>query len=124
MQFFVHSGGRELAGALQRHGHTVHTHTDLAEVALAPDTLLPEDLLKHLTTRQWNLLTTDRDLVQAVYELKLSFPNCIVFLQGDSGVDPATAMDRLFERYPRLAPRRLYTITRGRVKIRQLPGRI
>ena len=33
------------------------------------------------------------------------------------------AIDRLFARYKRLSPRRLYTVTATRVKIRQLPGR-
>jgi hypothetical protein len=35
----------------------------------------------------------------------------------------AEAIGRFFERYPRPAPGRLYTITPSRVKVRQLPGR-
>jgi len=122
MQFFLYPKINNLDTALAHHGHTVHTHADLAEVTTAPDTLGPQGLFKHLTTRQWNLATTDRALVQAVYDLKINFPNCIVFLQGDAAENASSAVDRLFDRYPRLAPRRLYTITKGRVKIRQLPG--
>ena len=122
MQFFLHPKIDNLDTSLIRHGHAVHTQADLAEITTAPDTLGPQELLKHLTTRQWNLATTDRSLVQAVYDFKINFPNCIVFLQGDAAADSSAAIDRLFERYPRLAPRRLYTITKGRVKIRQLPG--
>ncbi|HMD54394.1 MAG TPA: hypothetical protein VKJ65_07600 [Phycisphaerae bacterium] len=122
MQFFIHPKIDNLDTALVRHGHTVHIHADLAEVTTEPGALDPQELLKQLTARQWNLATTDRTLVQAVYDLKINFPNCIVFLQGDAAGDSSAAIDRLFERYPRLAPRRLYTITKGRVKIRQLPG--
>jgi hypothetical protein len=32
-------------------------------------------------------------------------------------------VDRLFDRYKRLSPGRLYTVTGSRVKVRQLPGR-
>ena len=42
--------------------------------------------------------------------------------QARSPRTQATAIPRLFKRYPRLTPRRLYTVTPNRVKIRQLPG--
>jgi hypothetical protein len=83
-----------------------------------------------LEIKQWQLLTTDTDLVQQVYEQKIDFPGIIVLLLESraSADDPnpiasqPQAIDRLFERYPRLTPRRLYTVTPNRVKIRQLPG--
>jgi hypothetical protein len=46
-----------------------------------------------------------------------------VFLQLEGGdVEQDDAIDRLFARYKRLSPGRMYTVTGTRVKIRQLPG--
>ena len=77
-----------------------------------------------LEKKQWNLLTTDAALVRGVYEKKVPFGGVIVLLLGRSGgaADQGRAIERLFERYRRLTPGRLYTVTPNRVKIRQLPG--
>jgi hypothetical protein len=48
----------------------------------------------------------------------------MVYLQLDGGdVEQDDAIDRLFKRYKRLSPGRLYTVTAARVKVRQLPTR-
>jgi hypothetical protein len=124
MQFYLHAISSDAASALKRHGHTVHTSAELDDPVTPSNALGVAELLELLTARQWCLLTTDRDLVQGVYDRKISFSSCIVFLQGSAATDSSTAIDRLFARYPRLSPRRLYTVTKGRVKIRQLPGKI
>ena len=46
----------------------------------------------------------------------------VVYLQLEGGdVEQDDAIDRLFKRYKRLTPGRLYTVTGSRVKVRQLP---
>ena len=46
----------------------------------------------------------------------------LVLDDPESPRDQGRAIERLFERYQRLTPGRLYTVTASRVKIRQLPG--
>ncbi len=86
----------------------------------APDS--PQTLLPLLQKKQLQLLTTDTKFIADLYEQKVLFPGVIVLILEQSEGTQAEAIDRLFERYPRLTPRRLYTITGSRVKIRQLPG--
>ena len=50
------------------------------------------------------------------------FGGVIVLVLETAAQDPGRAIERLLERYRRLTPGRLYTITPNRVKIRQLPG--
>ena len=110
-----------VADALVRHGHGVHK---AEELALPPEAGLPE-LLWAAQQKQWEILTTDVVLVNAPFEQQLFFNRTIVFLQLDGGdVEQDDAIDRLFGRYKRLSPRRLYTVTGSRVKIRQLPGAV
>jgi len=129
MHFLAHGTVTpEALAALQRHGHTVHNTLELSADTDAPAELLtqPRALLKLLVQHQWQLFTTDADLVHAIYEEQLEFPGgLIVLLLDDPAVlhDQAPAVERLFARYSRLTIRRLYTITPSRVKIRQLPGR-
>jgi hypothetical protein len=60
----------------------------------------------------------------APFELGVPFGRSIVFLQLEGGdVEQDDAIDRLFKRYKRLSPGRLYTVTTSRVKVRQLPTR-
>lgn len=113
--------------ALIKHEHHVHSALDLSAETDAPNALAdnPAELLKVLAKKQWQLFTTDSDLVHRIYEDKIEFPGgIIVHMLDDPAVlhDQASAVDRLFERYKRLTPRRMYTITPSRVKIRQLPG--
>ena len=69
------------------------------------------------------MLTNDSGLVNAVFDAGFAFNRSMVYLQLEGGdVEQDDALDRLFQRYKRLSPRRLYTVTGTRVKIRQLPG--
>jgi len=105
--------------ALKRHKHQIH---ETAELELKADTL-PSDILKAAQRKQWDILTTDATLAEAPFAEKEPFNRTIVHLHLQGGnVEQNDAIDRLFERYKRLSPRRLYTVTPTRVKIRQLPG--
>ena len=106
--------------ALERHEHACHTSGELtgSPDAAPVDLNDPDALLPLLSKKQWNLITTNADFVHSLYEKKSEFAGSVVLLLSDAA-DP---IDRLFERYKRLSPRRLYTVTGSRVKIRQLPG--
>jgi hypothetical protein len=120
MQLLLHGPMTSaVADALKRHEHQVH---DLAELDLPPETP-PSDILQSAQKKQWDILTTDSALADAPFTQKLPFHRTIVHLHLAGGdVEQDDAIDRLFERYKRLSPRRLYTVTPTRVKIRQLPG--
>lgn len=108
------------AEALRRHGHQAKT---LAEAGLNEQSS-PREILEVAKKQQFDLLTTDQLLAQAPFELDFWFDRSIVFLQVAVGdVEQDDAIDRLFERYKRLTPKRLYTVTGSRVKVRQLPGK-
>lgn len=122
MQFYLHGQfAAEVAGALGTAGHQTHDQAELLEgmAAAPPD---QRGLLAAIAARQWMLFTDSRRLVQSVYDDRLPGPPIMVLMVG--AVLPADQQDavrRLFERYPRLSGGRLYTITPGRVKVRQLP---
>lgn len=109
-----------VADALRRHEHEV---IDPATLGLTAES----DALAVLTAAkkaQLDLLTADPAMVQTPFEKDFWFNRSIVFLQLEGGdVEQDDAVDRLFDRYKRLTPGRLYTVTETRVKIRQLPGR-
>lgn len=121
MRWLLHGNLTPAAGeALVRHGHQAVRPGDL-DLAGDAD---PAEVLKAAHARQLEILTADPKLVDAIFEQKLAFPGRSIVMLG---VDPADveqddAIDRLFARYKRLATGRLYTATRSRVKIRQLPG--
>jgi hypothetical protein len=107
-----------VAEALRRHGHQAQTLAD-AQI----DASETADVLEAAHERQLDLITTDAQLVSAPFERPSPFARSIVFLQLEGGdVEQDDAVDRLFERYKRLAPGRIYTVTGSRVKVRQLPG--
>lgn len=110
-----------VAEALRSRGDTV---VDSASVAVVPDAPLP-DVLKAATKAQLDLMTNDAKLAESPFAPgALPFGRSIVYLQLEGGdIEQDDAVGRLFERYKRLAPGRLYTVTGTRVKIRQLPGR-
>ena len=82
-----------------------------------------QEVIKAAEKAQLDIVTADADLVEAPYQHEIWFKRTIVFLQLEGGdVEQDDAVDRLFERYKRLNPRRVYTVTGTRVKIRQLPG--
>ena len=127
MQFFIHGEVQStVREALAAREHSCH---GLEELAAKNEDLEQAGgnaaaLLSLLEKRQWNLLTTDRELVGQVYEQKVNFSGVIVLILDDAASrgDQGQAVARLFERYKRLTSRRLYTVTPNRVKIRQLPG--
>ncbi|HUO08242.1 MAG TPA: DUF5615 family PIN-like protein [Phycisphaerae bacterium] len=121
MRFLIHGQiFPDAIAALEKQEHAAHQPEELGEES---DVESPSTLLPLLQKNQWNLLTTDTDFINELYEWKLPFNGVIVLLlDSDDGPHQAAAIDRLFERYNRLTPRRLYTVTPSRVKIRQLPG--
>ena len=121
MQWLLHGSlTSAVAEALKRHGHATH---DLAEVGLAPEADAA-DVLKVAQARQFDIITTDDRVAAHVFASQLWFQRSIVYLQLAGGdVEQDDAVDRLFARYKRLTPGRLYTLTETRVKVRQLPAR-
>ena len=118
MRWLVHGNvTRAAIEALVRHGHQVKTLTEAA-IAATP----PLEIAREAHRQQLDLITTDADLVNTPFDANFAFGRSIVFLQLTGGdVEQDDAIDRLFERYKRLSPGRLYTVTESRVKIRQLP---
>jgi hypothetical protein len=121
MRWLLHGNlAPAVADALRRHGHQAQTPAD-AKLESSD----PAELLKDANKLQLDVITTDATLANAPFsESAESFARSIVFLQleGDE-VEQDDAVDRLFERYKRLTPGRLYTVTATRVKVRQLPGK-
>jgi len=120
MQWLVHGTlSPAVADALKRHGHQTHGVQELSLAADAPHL----EVLKAAQKNQWDVMTNDPNLVNAPFEHDFYFNRSVVFLQLEGqDVEQDDAVDRLFERYKRLTPKRLYTVTGTRVKIRQLPG--
>ena len=74
--------------------------------------------------QQYELVVADRQTLDALLPksaARETFGRVLVFLRDDPA-DHALAVLRLFERYKRLTPGRLYTVSSGRVKVDQLPG--
>jgi hypothetical protein len=119
MQWLLHGTVTEAAAeALRRHEHRTHAMSELSEPHDDP-----RALLKAAQAKQWDVFTNDASLIAAVYDQEIWFNRSIVFLQlAGEDVEQDDAVDRLFQRYKRLSPGRLYTVTESRVKIRQLPG--
>jgi hypothetical protein len=118
MRFLLHGNlSTAVADALRRHGHNPQTPAELGIEGTDPAQTL--DLAGK---QQLDIITADQQLAGAPFEAGVPFSRCIVFLQLEGGdVEQDDAIDRLFERYKRLTPGRLYTVTGTRVKIRQLP---
>jgi hypothetical protein len=111
-----------VADALRERGDTVR---QLADIGLAPESAA-DDVLKAAHKDQSEILTTDASLANTLFDREDAppkFNRSIVYFQLEGGdVEQDDAVDRLFERYKRLAPGRLYTVTASRVKVRQLPS--
>ena len=109
-----------VADALRRHEHSVFPMAELG----TPDGATPGEIVRAAQTRQWDIVTSDATVVNTVFDDDIWFNRSIVFLQLSGGdVEQDDAIDRLFQRYKRLTPGRLYTVTETRVKVRQLPSR-
>ncbi len=119
MQWLLHGNLTHAAAqALQRHGHQTHAAAELGDSPSAE----PRELVKAAQARQWDLFTSDGSLVSTIYDDAIWFNRSIVYLQlTGQDVEQDDAVDRLFKRYKRLTPGRLYTVTESRVKVRQLP---
>jgi predicted nuclease of predicted toxin-antitoxin system len=120
MRWLLHGNlNPAVAEALKRHGHETKTPVD---AGIAPDAGAAE-ILEAARKAQLEIMTADAEFAQAPLEAGRRFGRTVVFLNVDPGeVEQDDAVDRLFERYKRLTPGRLYTVTNSRVKIRQLPG--
>ena len=110
-----------VAEALRARGDTVREPTDVGLATDAP----PDDVLQAAHKDQAEVMTTDAKLAGALFDrddAPPKFNRSIVYFQLEGGdVEQDDAVTRLFERYKRLNPGRLYTVTASRVKIRQLP---
>jgi hypothetical protein len=107
-----------VAKALVRHEQQVRDRTSLG----IPESD-PAALFKAVTKEQLELVTADGALVDFCFAQKIWFKRVMVYLQLPGGeVEQDDAIDRLFARYKRLTPGRLYTVTANRVKVRQLPA--
>ena len=106
--------------ALVRHGHTAFPMAELG----TPDSATSGEIVRAAQAKNWDIVTNAAELVNGVFDEAIWFNRSIVFLQLQGGdVEQDDAIDRLFKRYKRLTPGRLYTVTETRVKIRQLPSR-
>lgn len=106
--------------ALRRHGHEAK---DMNALGLPPAASM-ETVLQTADAAQLDILTTDVGLSAAPFLMDYWFNRCMVYLQLEGAdVEQDDAIDRLFQRYKRLTPGRLYTVTGTRVKVRQLPGK-
>jgi len=119
MQWLLHGNLHPgVADALRARGDTAH---GVDELGLGPAADRAE-ILQAAHVRQWDILTTDSELAQAPFDGRARFGRSIVFLRREGGdAEQSDAIDRLFARHKRLSPGRLYTVTAGRVKVRQLP---
>lgn len=107
-----------VAAALLRHKHKVVSDED---AKIEPEASR-EDVLEAAHKAQLDVMTTDPAMAESPFMTPTPFNRSIVFLQLEGGdVEQDDAIDRLFERYKRLSPGRIYTVTASRVKVRQLP---
>lgn len=99
----------------------MHRHEQKTQVSTETSS---EDVLRGATKAQLEIVTTDAALVDAIFEQHIPFARTLVYLQLEGGdLEQDDAIDRLFARYKRLSPGRMYTVTGSRVKVRQLPGK-
>jgi hypothetical protein len=120
MRWLLHGNLTVAAGeALRRHGHEARS---MAEAGLGGEAL-PAEIFEHARKAQLDIITADPAMAQAAFESPVRFKGTLVQLNVEAGeVEQDDAIDRLFERYKRLSPGRLYTVTASRVKVRQLPA--
>ena len=126
MRWLLHGPMSAAVGeALRRHEHKA---SSMAEAGI-PTEASPGEVLRLAHKAQLDILTTDQSLAEAPFLMAergegSPFGRTIVYLSLEGGeVEQDDAIDRLFDRYKRLSPGRLYTVTGSRVKVRQLPSR-
>ena len=119
MRWLLHGNlAPAVAEAMKRHEQEVRT---LGDVGLG-EGALPAEVFEVARKAQLDILTADVALAQAPFESPVRFGRTIVLLSVEGDVEQDDAVDRLFKRYKRLSPGRLYTVTGSRVKVRQTPG--
>ena len=110
-----------VAAAVARHGHQTATPESINVTDLTPK----DEVLKAATKAQLDVITADPEVADAPFKHDYYFQRSIIFLQlQGQDVEQDDAIDRLFARYKAPKPKRLYTITENRVKVRQLPGAV
>jgi len=110
-----------VAAAVTRHGHQAATPESIHLTEATPK----DEILKVATKAQLDIITADPEMADAPFKHDFYFQRSIVFLQlTGEDVEQDDAIDRLFERYKAPKPKRLYTVTENRVKVRQLPGSV
>src|SRR5437773_1379743 len=109
MRWVLHGNlSSAVADALRRHGHDPH---DAGDLALSDDAS-PREFFQAAQSKQLDVLSNDASLVNAIFDERIVFNRSVVYLQLDgSDVEQDDAIDRLFQRYKRLSPGRLYTVT-------------
>ena len=121
MRFVLYGNfGDGTAAQLREGGHVAITPVDLG-LDVAAD---PLDVREAARKQQYEIVVPDRQTLDALLPNsanRQTFGRVLVFLR-DQPEDHALAVMRLFERYKRLTPGRLYTVSSGRVKVDQLPG--
>jgi len=120
MRWLIHGSldTKTARDALTRHGHSAQTAVEAGIDSGAE----PADLLQAAHQKQLDVITNDKALVTFARANPVKFVRSLVFLQLEGGtVEQDDAIDRLFDRYKRLTPGRLYTMTESRVKVAQLP---
>jgi predicted nuclease of predicted toxin-antitoxin system len=121
MRFLLHGKlDPAVAVALERHGHKT---VSLADAVIEAD--VPADELFQLAhARQLDVLTADRDTAQFARTQAFKFDRSIIYLQLPGGdVELDDAIDRLFNRFKRLKPHAVYTVTEAQVKVQQMRAR-
>ena len=119
----IETDSERVTPGLEALGHRAVQPGDLG-LPLDPAASDPGELLKACRDRQHEILTSSAQVLEAILPRsgrREVFGRTIVYLH-DPG-DAAEAVERLFLRYKRLSPGRLYTVTTGKVKVRQLPAR-
>ena len=121
MRWLLHgSVTSAVSAALERHGQKVRRLSDVGLAADAP----ASQVIRAAGKEQLDILTADLAVAQAPFEQPVHFARTMVLLNvAADDVEQDDAIDRLFTRYKRLSPGRLYTVTASRVKVRQLPKR-
>ena len=114
MRWLLHGQiSASVAEALRRHEQS-------AMVAQAD--LTADQVFESARKQQLEVMTADATLTDSLFTHDAQFSRLIVHLNVEPGdVEQDDAVDRLFARYRRLTPGRLYTVTASRVKVRQLP---
>jgi hypothetical protein len=121
MNFFVDEQvDGQIAKDLKAAGHRIFSVADLlANTELIELPGADRDFFAVLAQRQCSFVTQNNNRIEPMYENNMPFEQCVVWIQAP---ESAGVVERLFARYKRLTPRRMYTVTGTRVKVRQLPG--